>query len=251
MPASAQLPTLPRAFSLVGQRVLVSGAAGGIGSATARLCAELGAELALVDVVDAARVRAAVGAGSAAAEVRTCDLSRRAQVEALARDIGHVDALIDAAGVCPFDDWTDDDWDRSLDQVIDANVRGPVNLARAFMPSMVERRSGRMVFCGSLAGWTGGLRSGAHYAFAKGGLHAFVRWLAQRLTPHNVLVNGVAPGTTETQMTQGRGYQPSSYPLNRFASPEEMAAPLAFLCVPGASFISGTIIDVNGGVYLR
>lgn len=238
-------------FGLSGKRVLVSGAAGGIGSATARLCAHQGARLVLVDIVEPERTREAVGPAVAAGEVHRCDLAQRAAVDALARALGPVDILVDAAGICPYDDWMDPEWDQSLDRVIDANVRGPLNLARAFMQGMIDQQAGRMVFCGSLAGWTGGLRSGAHYAFAKGGLHAFVRWLAQRLTPHNVLVNAIAPGTTETAMTEGRGYQTSAYPLRRFASPEEMAASIVFLCSPGASFIAGTIIDVNGGVYLR
>lgn len=236
-------------FGLAGKRVLIAGAAGGIGGATAKLCADLGAEILAVDVVDQAVTKARLK--KCAAETYSCNLAIRSEVEALAGRTGVIDVLIDAAGVCPYDDWNDEDWDRSLDQVINVNIRGPINLARAYQQGMIERGSGRMVFCGSLAGWTGGLRSGAHYAFSKGGLHAFVRWLAQRLTPHNVLVNAIAPGTTETAMTEGQNYQTSVYPLNRFADPAEMAGAIAFLCSPAASFVAGTVIDVNGGVYLR
>lgn len=236
-------------FTLAGKRVLVTGAGGGIGGATARLCAELGAEVLAVDIVEPERIRER--AHPVGVMPFQCDLSHRRSVEDLAVEVGRVDVLVDAAGICPYDDWTDEDWDDSLDRVLNANVRAPLNLARAFQQGMIDRGEGRMVFCGSLAGWTGGLRSGAHYAFAKGGLHAFVRWLAHRLTPHNVLVNAIAPGTTETPMTAGRGYQTSAYPMDRFASPEEMASAIAFLCTPGASFIAGVVLDVNGGVYMR
>ncbi|MFO0987931.1 MAG: SDR family oxidoreductase [Alphaproteobacteria bacterium] len=239
------------AFSLRGMRILITGAAGGIGSAAARICADGEASLVLTDIADEARIRAAVGPSRADADVRRLDVADRAAVDAAARDIGPIDALIDASGVYPHADWLDPDFDAALDLVLRVNVGGPINLARAFFPGMAERGAGRIVLCGSIAGWMGGVKSGPHYAFSKGGLHAFVRWLSRRGAPHNVLVNAVAPSTTNTQMMQGIGYDPSTYPLRRVAEPAEIAAAMAFLCSPGASYISGAIIDVNGGLHLR
>ena len=142
-------------------------------------------------------------------------------------------------------------WKPSLDRVIRANIKGPINLTRAFLPGMMEAKEGRIVLCGSVAGWMGGLRTGPHYAFAKGGVHSFTRWLALKAAPGNVLVNGIAPGPVETAMTDGKGYDVSLYPLKRMAKAEEIAATAVFLCSPGSGYATGAIFDINGGAHLR
>jgi NAD(P)-dependent dehydrogenase (short-subunit alcohol dehydrogenase family) len=149
------------------------------------------------------------------------------------------------------DDWMADDWEASLDRVIAVNVKGPINVTRAFFPGMIARREGRIVLCGSVAGWMGGVRSGPHYAFSKGGLHAFVRWLSRQGAPHNVLVNGIAPGPVDTAMTKGQGYDPKQYPLGRMAAPEEVAAAALYLCSASAGYFSGAFLDINGGIYFH
>src|SRR5690606_33277607 len=134
------------------------------------------------------------------------------------------------------DDWMAPDWDDAFDQVINVNVRGPINLVRAFLPGMSERKYGRIVLCGSIAGWAGGVRSSPHYAAAKGGVHCLVRWFAQRAIPHQVCVNGVAPGPVDSAMTLGQGYTPESFPLKRMGTSDELASLIGFLCSPGASY---------------
>jgi NAD(P)-dependent dehydrogenase (short-subunit alcohol dehydrogenase family) len=238
--------SLPSPVDLTGRRILVTGAAGGIGGATARLCAAQGADPILVDVAPEADLRERLGPLSESMQIHRCDTSQRREVDALAERIGPIHALVDCAAICPHDDWMADDFDEALDRVLAVNVRGPINLARAFLPGMIRRGEGRIVLCGSVAGWMGGLRSGPHYAFSKGGVHAFVRWLAHRGAPYNVLVNGIAPGPIETAMTDGRGYDPERYPLQRMGRPEEIGAMALFLCAPGASFVTGAIMDVNG-----
>jgi NAD(P)-dependent dehydrogenase (short-subunit alcohol dehydrogenase family) len=237
----------PSPFSLAGQRILVAGAAGGIGSATSRVCASLGATIIAVDLKTPLAIAKELESKTDIS-AHTCDFSRRDDVEKLARATGPVDGLVDLAAICPFGDWMAPDWNDELMRVLAVNVGGPLNLMRAYFPSMVERGGGRVVLTGSLAGRTGGLRSGAHYAASKGGIHALVRWFAQRGQGHNVLVNGVAPGTTQTQMIEGNGYVPSAYPQNRFAKPEEIAGAIAFLLSPASSFVSGVVLDVNGGI---
>ena len=245
---AAGAPAAP--FSLQGRRILISGAAGGIGSATARLMAQLGADLVLIDRLAPAEIGERVGAAvAAAAQLRRVDTGARAEVTALAEEIGAIDGLVDTAAICPYDDWMADDWDESLEQVIRANIKGPINLTRAFLPGMMARRGGRIVLCGSVAGWMGGIRSGPHSAFSKGGLHAFVRWLSRQGAPHGVLVNAIAPGPVETGMTAGQGYDPASYPLGRMARPDEIASTAAFLCGAGASYATGAIFDINGGTW--
>jgi NAD(P)-dependent dehydrogenase (short-subunit alcohol dehydrogenase family) len=235
-------------FHLGGLRVVVSGAAGGIGGATAILLAKLGARLELLDVAGPQAIAARVG-DLANARLHVCDVSDRRAVERLAVSIGPVDALVDAGAVNPFDDWEAPDWDDSFDRVLAVNARGPINLVRAFSPGMLERRNGRIVLIGSFAGRAGGLRNGPHYAVSKGGVHALTRWYAKRFAAHNVLVNAIAPGATDTPMIAGQGFDASALPMGRFARPEEQAAAIAFLCSPAASYITGVILDVNGGLH--
>ncbi|MVW70983.1 SDR family NAD(P)-dependent oxidoreductase [Bordetella sp. 15P40C-2] len=238
---------------LAGTRVLISGAAGGIGAATARLCGAFGARLTLTDIAPPARLEAIAHGLPGVDAVERCDVSDRAAVDDLVRRHGPFQALADTAGICPYDeDWMDPDWNEvEFMRVMRVNVLGPINLVRAVMPAMMEHGYGRIALCGSIAGWTGGLRAGPHYAASKGGVHALVRWFAQRGMPHGVTVNGVAPGPVSSGMTEGHGYDAQAYPMKRMGQPEEIAGVLAFLCSPAASYLAGTMVDVNGGTYLR
>jgi NAD(P)-dependent dehydrogenase (short-subunit alcohol dehydrogenase family) len=107
-----------------------------------------------------------------------------------------------------------------------------------------------MVLIGSLAGRIGGVIASAHYVAAKAGLHALVKWLAKRGAPHGVLVNGIAPGPIDTEMTRGQRFDLSLIPLGRMGVADEVAWPIAFLCSPAAGYITGTVLDVNGGLYM-
>lgn len=232
-------------------RALVTGAAGGIGRHAARLLAASGAQVTLADVANAAVTKESNARWLPDAACIQCDSSDRAAVEDMAARLGPLDILVDAGGICPRDDWMAPDWDATFERVVNVNVRGPINLARAFMPGMIERKYGRIVLCGSLAGWTGGLITSPHYAAAKGGVHALVRWLACRATPHGVCVNGVAPGPVESDMTAGVPYDVAKYPQGRLGRTDEIAEVIAFLASPGASHIAGSVLDVNGGIFMR
>lgn len=235
-------------FSLAGSRVLISGASGGIGRATAKLCTDLGADIVLVDLKAPEDV-AAAASGGRKAEAYGCDLSDRSEVERLAGTTGRVDAVVDLAAICPAGDWHVPGWNDELMRVLSVNVGGPLNLMHAYFPMMLDQGAGRVVLTGSLAGHTGGLRAAPHYAASKGAVHALVRWFAQRGTPKNVLVNGIAPGTTDTPMILNQGYDPTVFPQKRFGRPEEIAGAVVFLLSPASSFVSGVILDVNGGIY--
>jgi NAD(P)-dependent dehydrogenase (short-subunit alcohol dehydrogenase family) len=237
--------------SFENQRVVVTGAAGGIGQQIISMLSDAGAVLHLLDIREPEDTRRANAEARGVASVHRCDVSRRADVEAVAAQIGPVDVLVDAAGIWPHDDWMSPDWDAAFDRVIDVNVRGPINLVRAFLPAMIEQRYGRIVLCGSIAGWAGGLMSGPHYVASKGGIHALVRWFAQMGTPHGVCVNGVAPGPVVTPMTQHAQHDLARFPLGRLAQPHEVAHAMVFLCSPQASYVSGTVVDVNGAIYMR
>ncbi len=242
-----------RPYDLSGMRILLTGASGGIGQATARLCASLGAELVLTDRTPAPVLLEALAGNGRNHRFLACDVRSRSAVDDLCAAIGPVDAAILNAGVYPLSQWEEDRWDEDFDLAMQVNVRGPAHFARALLPGMKARGRGRIVVIGSIAAHTGGTyaHSPVHYACSKGAVHTFVRWLARRAAPE-VLVNGVAPGSTDTAMVVTADPAAlKSLPVPRFGRPEEIAWPIAFLCSPGASFVCGSILDVNGGASMR
>lgn len=236
-------------FDLSGKTILVTGVLGGIGSATALVCQNQGANIIPSDILSPERAREKIAGRLDPDAYRQLDISNRSAVEALAKKLGPIWGVIDTAGLCPVDDWMDESWEGAFDKVVDVNMRGPINLARAFMPGMIEQGGGRLIYCGSVSGRMGGVVCGPHYAATKGGVHSLVRWLSQRGTKHGVLVNAVAPGSVDTPMAAQNNIDPDIYPMKRAGRPKELGATLAFLCSPAAGFISGAVIDVNGGTF--
>lgn len=238
------------AFDLTGQSVLVTGAAGGIGASVAKVCAALGARLSLADLEPPEDLAQTIRSEGSPAHAYGCDVSQRDQVESLAEATGPVGVLVSNAAICPWDDWMEPDWDATFERVISVNLLGAIHLARAYLPAMIDQRHGRIVLVGSVAGRMGGLIASPHYVASKGGLHALVRWLAQQGAPHNVIVNGVAPANTDTEMIRGQRVDLARIPLGRQSRAEEVAWPIAFLCSAAASYVCGVVLDVNGGIYV-
>jgi NAD(P)-dependent dehydrogenase (short-subunit alcohol dehydrogenase family) len=237
-------------FGLAGRSVLVTGAASGIGAATARLGARLGARLVLLDLQPLDDVVEAVRAAGGTAVAQRCDVAMRAEVEVAVAAAGPLDGLVVSAAICPWEDWRAPGWEESFHRVMEVNLLGALNVARAVLPGMIARGRGRIVLVGSLAGRMGGLIAGPHYVASKGGLHALVKWLAQQGGPHGVTVNGVAPASIATPMMAGRPVDTSRIPLGRMGRAEEVAGPIAFLLSDAASYVTGTVLDVNGGVWM-
>ena len=214
------------------------------------MCAALGAALLLVDQRPTERLARQLREAGGDAEAFRCDVISRAEVEALAASTGPVDALVLAAGICPWDDSQDPGWDERFEQVLSVTVHGPIHFARACLPAMTVRGRGRIVLVGSVGGgwadWsrarTMSLRRAGRMCWSTGSPGAARR---------GVLVNGVAPGAIETAMTRGQPTDPAHIPLGRKGEAEEVAWPMAFLCSPVASYITGTVLDVNGGLYMN
>jgi NAD(P)-dependent dehydrogenase (short-subunit alcohol dehydrogenase family) len=239
------------AFDLSGRRIVITGAAAGIGAACAAVCARLGAEVVLVDIAGSQRVAEAIRSDGGRASSFVADAASGSDMERLSAEIGAADGLVLNAAICPWDDdWLAAEWDASFDRVMAVNVLGPIHALRAFLPAMVGRRRGHVVFVGSLAGRSGGLIAGPHYVASKGAVHALVKWLARQVAPQNVIVNGVAPASIETPMMRDRQVDLDRIPLGRMGKAEEIGWPIAFLCSDAASYICGAVIDVNGGVYM-
>lgn len=237
-------------FDLAGRRGLLVGADGGIGRASAHALSAMGAALVLADRAAPEELAESIRARGGSTEPVACDVRDPAALAELTARHGDTDILVYLAAISPWGDWTEPGWDAEFDEVIGVNLKAPLQIARVLMPRMAERGWGRIVLVGSLAGRMGGLVAGAHYVASKGGLHAAVKWLAKRGAPANVIVNGVAPASTDTPMMAGRPVDLSRIPLGRMSRPEEIAWPIGFLCSEAASYICGAILDVNGGVYM-
>ena len=184
-----------------------------------------------------------------------CDISDPAAVTSVVEKIGSVDVLINNAGILSnnkSEATTTEEWR----QVLAANLNGAFYLAREVIPGMKQRRWGRIVNVCSLAAKTGGLTAGTAYSTSKGALTSLTFSLARELAPFGVTVNGVSPAYVKTPMLTEQLSEAqrqaliAQIPVGRFCEPEEFAHVVRFLASPLAGFITGEIIDLNGGLLM-
>lgn len=240
-----------------GHGVLITGAARGIGAATARRLVEEGAQVLVtdVDLVAAEKTAGALRELGGHAEAFTCDVGDRTQVEAAVayavEAFGSLDVLVNNAYRCTldaplFEDEDDEDW--ALD--LDVTLSGAYRCSRAALPHLVASGRGAIVTIGSVNGIQD---FGNHaYSAAKAGLMSLTRTLAGHAAQRGVRVNLVAPGTVRTTAWEGRdddlAVAAGLYPLGRVGEPEDIAAAVAFLASADAAWITGTTLRVDGGV---
>lgn len=241
---------------LAGKRALVTGAASGIGEAIACELAAAGA-LVLVADIDQAGARAVVDRLPSAAALAV-DLADPASIETFVQTVlaehGAVDILVNNAGVSTVEPFLDSDpagWDR----LWRINLRAPMRLAQAFLPGMVERRWGRLLFVS-----TDSARAGAGgesvYAACKAGLFGLAKTLARESARHGITSNVVCPGLVDTPMLRRHAERNPdmmaalmrTIPLRRAATPDEVAAYVGFLAGPRAGYVTGQTVSVSGGV---
>ncbi len=242
---------LPSALSMQGRSVLVTGAASGIGKATALVLAQLGAALLITDRSPLDETHDEVRAGGGACAMTQGDLTDDAFIASLLSG-ERLHAVAHCAGILEGRPWTEDRaWHERFHRVMDINVRVPLQLAAAAIEHMAGHGGGHIALVGSVAGRTGGtsMTTPPDYAASKGAVHALVKWLSRNAVGRGVMVNAVAPGPVETAMTRGYNLGPT-LPLGRIGRAEELAWPIAFLCTPAASYLSGAILDVNGGAFV-
>jgi len=236
--------------------VVVTGAASGIGLATARAFAESQARVALTDVNVAAGEAAAAELKSVG-DVRffRLDVTDRASAEALAaeieREFGRLDVLVNAAGwdvIEPFMNNTPEYWAK----IVALNFMGPVQVTRALLPLLFASGSGRIVNIASDAGRVGSFGETV-YAGAKGGVIAFTKSLAREVVRKNVRVNCVCPGPTDTplfatQTEKMRDALVNAIPMKRLGRPAEVADATLFFASDRSSFVTGQVLSVSGGL---
>ena len=244
-------------MKLEGKTAVISGAASGIGRATADTFAQAGAHVILADVnaEDGEAAAAAIRARGHGADFLRVDLTDAASIEALRREAlarrERVDLVANVAGWGnnePFVKNTPEFWRR----MIDLNLLGTIFLTRAFLDPMIERRAGKIVNVASDAGRVGSLGESV-YSGTKGGVIAFTKGLAREMARFDINVNCVCPGPTDTPLMAAvpdklKDAFARATPLRRLAKPAEVADAILFFASARADFITGQVLSVSGGL---
>ena len=247
---------------LEGKTAVISGAASarGIGLATARLFAEHGARIAILDLIEGASSEAAAGLG-AGHRGYACDVTDAAACKDAAgqvlKDFGGIDILINNAGISQplkLMEIGTAHWDA----VLDVNLRGVLLLSQAVIPHMRARRAGSIACMSSVSAQRGGgIFGGPHYSAAKAGVLGLAKAMARELGPDGIRVNAVTPGLIQTDITGGK-LTPEmkvdilkGIPLNRLGDAIDVARIFLFLASDLSAYVTGATIDVNGGMLIH
>ena len=247
---------------LKNQVAIVTGGAStrGIGWATAKRFADEGARVVILglDASDAKSAAAAIGDQHLgfACDVRD-EAACQAIVQKIISDLGRVDILVNNAGVSQSYRLMDSS-QSDYDLVMDASVRGAYNMSRAVVPHFRSRKSGAIVCIGSVAAQRGGgILGGPHYSAAKGAVQTLAKAMARELGPDGIRVNAIAPGMVDTDLLvgkideDGKKRVAGTIPLGRLAQPLDIANACLYLVSDQSSYVTGVVLDVNGGLHIH
>lgn len=240
-----------------GRVAIVTGAANGIGFATAKRFLEDGAKVAICDMNEEA-IAKAVEELKAIGDVVgfPCDISKREQCDAFVKKVadhfGHVDFLINNAGITRDKSFKNME-DADFYKVVEVNLFGTYNMCKAVTPYFIEQKFGKIVSASSIACIKGNFGQ-TNYCASKGAIMSFTRSLGRELGKYNINVNAIAPGFIETAMTAAipediKQQKINAIPLHRTGKPENVAAVYSFLCSEEASYITCTTLIVDGGMH--
>ncbi len=246
-------------MEFAGQTAIVTGVARGFGRAIVRRLARGGARVVAADInLPGAEETVALTKkdGGEATAVKV-DVASAVSVdallkEALARYGNRVDVLVNNAGIwklVPTEETSEEEWDR----IVNVNMKGTFLCCRAVIPVMRKQGRGHIVNIASIAARNGGTMAGIHYVASKGGVLAMTKKLAKELGQYGIVVNGLNPGTSGTEMTRDwpasvmEGIAKNT-PLGRLVEPEDIADVAAFLASDAARFVHGETVEVNGGI---
>lgn len=246
-------------MDFAGRTAFITGGSRGIGQAIAQALAERGADVALVSrrEADAARVAAELARHGVRSRGYACDVSSFESTQRVAatviEEFGTIDFLVNNAGVTGDKlilRMTPEDWDR----VIGVNLNGTYNFVKAFAPQLLKQRWGRIVNITSVIGLVGNAGQSS-YAASKAGIIGLTKSLAKEFAPRGITVNAVAPGYITTDMTaelgeEVRGRMLEAIPLKRFGEVEDVANVVIFLLSDLAAYLTGQVINCDGGMVM-
>ncbi len=228
-----------------GRVALVTGGSRGIGRRVAETLRDLGAAVAVGDL-QAPDIPGVLGLEiDVASESSVCGGIAAITAQLGAPDIGVLNAGVFV--VEPFEETTLQSWQRT----ISVNLTGAFLCAQAVLPSMRARGYGRLLSIGSSAGITGGSKSMAAYGASKAGVMALAKSIASEYAPYGITSNALAPSLIETDMVAGIADLADRIPVRRLGQPHDVADLVAFLCSEHAGFITGAVVDINGGFLIR
>lgn len=239
---------------------IVTGGAKGIGKVICCTLAKEGANVVVCDVNEkVARATAKeIKRKSLNAIAVKADVSCASEIKLMVKDVldtfERIDILVNNAGICsltPLEEITEEEWDR----VMNINLKGTFLCSQAVLRPMMTQKCGKIVNIASIAGKVGGILTGAHYSASKAGVICLTKSLALRLAPYGINVNAVAAGPMKSRMTETfpsneRAKLVQSIPLGGFGDPQDVANAVLFLVSDKAKYITGEILDVNGGLLM-
>ena len=244
-------------IDLTGKTALVTGGAAGIGRACASVLAGAGANVVVADIDETGAGKAARAVGGLAVP---CDLGDPRSIsgmrETVVAESGGADILVNCAGLIRYQQGISDVSVEEWDRILDVNLRGAFLVCREFMPILKDRGGGSIILLSSMAARLGGIEVGVHYTCSKAGLIGLTRSLAREGGPFGITANALAPGVILTEPVRQyltdaseQGYC-ERIPLGRLGEADDVAHAVLFLASPLASYISGVVLDVNGGLYM-
>lgn len=246
---------------LKGRTAVITGAARGIGRATAECFLREGARVVIADLnADGAMETAAElnklatnSAHAVAVDVTSPEACEKMMAEASAF-FGATDILVCCAGIIRPSKLIEEIEPESWNEMLSINVMGCVYPTRAYVPAAKARGSGRIVYIASVAGQVGGVAAEMTYTVSKAGVLALSKAMARQLAPFGVTANAIAPGAVRTAMTDVMNYPPSvraSIPLGDYGQVEDIAAAALYLVSEDGRYVTGATMDVNGGMFMR